>query len=111
MHRSTTFVAIVFAFTISSPAPAQAQSSYSQFCHERAQRLSGYRSGGDVLGGAASGAIGGAVMGSIFGSSKKDRRRGAAIGAIIGGARAANRPNSQAARIYQLEYNDCMRRR
>lgn len=102
---------VALSIAMNAPTAAEAQASYRQYCHERAQRLSGYRGSGDFVGGAARGAVGGAIMGSIFGSTKKDRRRGAAIGAIIGGTRSANRPNNQSARIYQLEYDDCMRRR
>ena len=99
---------LALAFVSQTPAAAQ---SYHQYCHERAQRLSNSSAAGDVVGGAARGALGGAVVGSIFGSNSKDRRRGAAAGALIGGIASANRPNSRAARAYQLEYDDCMRRR
>ncbi len=101
--------ALVFPVSSVFTSPAQAQ-SYREYCHERAQRLSGYRSGNDVIGGAARGALGGVVIGSVLGG-KKGRKRGAKIGAVMGAVGSASRPNSQAARIYRLEFDDCMRRR
>lgn len=93
------------------PTPVSAQ-SYQQYCHDRAQQLSGYRGRpGGAVGGAVQGAIGGAIISGILGGSKKDRKKAAGIGALIGGISKANRPNSRNARIYKLEYNECMRRR
>ena len=95
----------------SIPSASTAQ-SYANYCHERAQKLSGYRGRpGGALGGAVEGAIGGAIIGGILGGNKKERRKAAQIGAIIGGISRSNRPNSRAARIYRLEYEECMRRR
>ena len=108
--RLIIILAMALSLMVSLSHTANAQ-SYSQYCQDRAQRLSGYRHGNDILGGAVRGAVGGAVLGSIFGSTRKDRERGAAIGAVIGGMKSASRPNSKAARIYRLEYENCMRRR
>lgn len=99
--------------TVAPPltSPAQAQ-SYAQYCHDRAQRLSGYRGRpGGALEGAAKGAVGGAIISGILGGDKEDRKKAAKLGAILGGISKANRPNSRAARIYRLEYEDCIRRR
>lgn len=96
------FVAALAAtLLISSSFPsASTAQSYANYCHERAQKLSGYR-----------GRPGGAIIGGILGGNKKERRKAAQIGAIIGGISRSNRPNSRAARIYRLEYEECMRRR
>ncbi len=112
MHVARYFVRFALVASLTAPAmtPVDAQ-SYRQYCQQRAERLSGYRQGNDVAGGAVRGAIGGAIVGSILGSGKKDRRRGAAAGALLGGISSASRPNSKAARIYRLEFEDCMRRR
>ena len=104
-------IAAVLLVSASFPTTATAQ-SYANYCHERAQKLSGYRGRpGGALGGAVEGAIGGAIIGGILGGNKKERRKAAQIGAIIGGISRSNRPNSRAARIYRLEYDECMRRR
>ncbi len=108
-----TILAIALAIPMAStvPAPAEAQ-TYRDYCHDRAKRLSGYSGRPkSALGGAVEGAVGGAIISGILGGNKKDRKRAAKIGALLGGVSAANRPNSRAARIYRLEYNDCMRRR
>ncbi len=117
MNQSKHFMGLLVAAALAIPLvgmsaePAEAQ-SYSQYCQQRAERLSGYRRGNDVAGGTVKGAIGGAVVGSLLGGSKsKHRRRGAAAGALLGGMSAANRPNANAARIYRLEYEACMRAR
>ena len=96
---------------VSLPNTAHAQ-SYANYCHERAQKLSGYRGRpGGAIGGAVEGAIGGAIISGILGGDKKDRKKAAKIGALLGGISKSNRPDSRAARIYRLEYQECMRRR
>ena len=102
--------ALIAPVAVTLPTSAGAQ-SLSAYCQQRAQRISGYNAAGDVVGGAVRGALGGAVVGSLLGSGSRDRRRGARIGAVLGGVSSASRPNSRAARIYRLEYEDCMRRR
>lgn len=92
--------------------PANAQ-GYRDYCHQRAQDLSGFRGGrgGDVVGGTVKGAIGGAIISGILGGKKKDRKKAAKLGALLGGLKAASRPNNRAARIYRLEFEACMRQR
>jgi len=103
--------AITAVSLLALPTPVAAQ-SYQQYCHDRAQKLSGYRGRpGGAVGGAVQGAIGGAILSGILGGDKRDRRKAAGIGALLGGVSKANRPNSRAARIYRLEFNDCIRRR
>lgn len=111
--KVTTILAIALLIPMLStvPAPAEAQ-SYRDYCHDRAKRLSGYRGRPkSVAGGAVQGAIGGAILSGILGGNKRDRKRAVGIGALLGGMSAANRPNSRAARIYRLEYDECRRRR
>ena len=104
-------LACALTFTHGVPTSAEAQ-SYRNYCHERAQKLSGYRGRpGGAVGGAVEGAIGGAIISGILGGNKEDRKKAAKIGALLGGISKANRPNSRAARIYRLEFDDCMRRR
>ncbi|MFD1159252.1 hypothetical protein [Roseovarius aestuarii] len=108
-----TVIILAIAMSLSSlvPPPAEAQ-SYRDYCHDRAKRLSGYKGrAGGVVGGAVKGAVGGAIISGILGGSKKDRKKAAKLGALLGGISGANRPNSRAARIYRLEFDDCMRRR
>lgn len=102
----------IISATISYVEPASAQ-GYRDYCHERAQGLSGFRGGrgGDVVGGAVKGAIAGAIISGILGGKKKDRKKAAKLGALLGGLKAANKPNSRAARIYRLEFEACMRQR
>lgn len=104
-------IAIVSA-ALAQVEPASAQ-GYRDYCHQRAQDLSGYRGGrgGDVVGGVVKGAIGGAIISGILGGKKKDRKKAARLGALIGGLKAASRPNGRAARIYRLEFEACMRQR
>lgn len=109
--RSVVILALVVPMSWSVPTTGNAQ-SYNQYCHDRAQRLSGYKGRpGGVVGGAVQGAIGGAIISGILGGSKKDRKKAAKLGALLGGISGAQRPNSRAARIYKLEYEDCLRRR
>ncbi len=102
----------IVSITIIDIKPAEAR-GYRDYCHERAQDLSGFRGGrgGDVVGGAVKGAIGGAIISGILGGSKKDRKKAAKLGALLGGLKAASKPNSRAARIYRLEFEACMRQR
>ncbi len=103
-------VITVMSALFALPNAGQGQ-SFRDYCHERAQKLSGYRGRPNVVGGAIEGAIGGAIISGILGGNKRDRKKAAKIGALLGGVSAANRPNSRKARIYRLEYSDCMRRR
>ncbi len=106
-------LAISLSFSVATFAPTAASAqSYANYCHDRAQRLSGYRGRpGNAVEGAIGGAVGGALLSGILGGDRRDRERAAAVGALLGGISNANRPNSRAARIYRLEYDDCMRRR
>ncbi len=110
--RSVIASVSIFGATIVTVEPADAQ-GYRDYCHQRAQDLSGYRGGrgGGIVGGAVKGAIGGAIISGILGGKKKDRKKAAKLGALLGGLSAASKPNSRAARIYRLEFEACMRQR
>lgn len=113
MIRIMLIVALACSFNFTPPAISGAKARTLQnYCHNRAQQLSGYRGRvGGALGGAVGGAIGGAVITGILGGNKRARRNAARIGALLGGIAGANRANGRAARIYRLEYQACMRRR
>lgn len=103
-------LAILLAAVATTPV-AQAD-GYRDYCEQQARRLSGYNGkASDIVGGAIKGAIGAAIISGIFGGNKKDRKNAARTGAVLGGIGGALRKNSRAARIYQLEFEDCMRRR
>lgn len=111
MIASSLLAALSMGISVNIPTAASAQ-SYANYCHDRAQRLSGYRGRpGNAVEGAIGGAVGGALLSGILGGDRRDRERAAAVGALLGGISNANRPNSRAARIYRLEYDACMRSR
>ena len=110
-HTALLTIPLLVVALAGAPEIAQAQ-SYADYCHDRAQRLSGYSGRpGNVVEGAARGAIGAAIITGILGGDRGDRRDAAKLGAVIGGISNANRSNGRAARIYRLEFNACMRQR
>ncbi|GAB5387065.1 MAG: hypothetical protein Alpg2KO_00330 [Alphaproteobacteria bacterium] len=103
--------ALSLPFAVAIPSPVEAR-SYKEYCEDRARDLSGYRGNrGRVTAGAIRGGLEAAIIAGALGANRAERRRAARIGAVIGGLSKARRPNSRKARIYRLEYENCMRRR
>jgi uncharacterized protein YcfJ len=99
-------VMIILGLFLFTPSSANARSDRHYYCEGRARDYARRNTSGGTFKGAAKGAVAGAIIGAIAG----DVGEGAAIGAGIGAVGGTVRRAESKDRLYQQEYDRCMRR-